>query len=180
MNKITVDRLVDETNLDRLKKISAYSATTELFICANCKKQYKSSLRRKIICCKLCYGKKQTQYAIQKIIEKGLRCTFISDCKSNNWLVNPETNRKLELDIYSPELRLAIEVQGKQHDELCYFNKYDPIELENIQKKDELKVKECEANNVKLLVIALHLVNMEEMPEYCKKECVKLGYTWYD
>ena len=62
---------------------------------------------------------------------------------------NPETNYPLELDIYVPTAKLAIEVDGKTHREPIYG-----IEELSIQRKrDNIKDQEC-----KKLCIELHRV----------------------
>jgi hypothetical protein len=42
-----------------------------------------------------------------------------------DFLFYPETGRKLELDLFCPELKLAFEIDGKQHNEYCpkYFHR---------------------------------------------------------
>ena len=59
----------------------------------------------------------------------------------------------LPFDFYLPELNICIEYNGKQH--------YEPIEFfggdegfNKQQKRDKLKVKFCNENNIKLLIIA--------------------------
>lgn len=68
-------------------------------------------------------------------------------------LKNPETNYKLRLDFYIPNLKVAIEVSGKQH--------YQPIKMfggEDAFKKsvyrDQLKRDYCNNNNIKLVEIS--------------------------
>lgn len=56
-------------------------------------------------------------------------------------LRNPKTNRKLELDIYLPRLRLAFEFQGTQH--AWFYQSF----------KDEVKVVWAEKHGVKLIKV---------------------------
>ena len=59
-------------------------------------------------------------------------------------------SRELPFDFYIPSINLAIEYDGRQH--------YDPVphwggehSLEQTQKKDQIKNKYCEENNIKLI-----------------------------
>jgi predicted nucleic acid-binding Zn-ribbon protein len=55
-----------------------------------------------------------------------------------DWLINPETGRKLEVDCYSEELGLGLEYQGTQHYEPVEFWGGSEALLRN-QKKDRVK-----------------------------------------
>jgi hypothetical protein len=79
-------------------------------------------------------GKSQRQ--LKKILDEmfGYQSVTIRP----DWLKNPETGRNLEIDIYFPKLKLAVEYQGKQH--------YEPVEyfggiisFERVKKYDEMK-----------------------------------------
>jgi hypothetical protein len=59
--------------------------------------------------------------------------------------------KTLYLDILIPDFNLAIEVDGKQHDEyISYFHK-EKQSFANQKKNDVLKESWCEANNIILL-----------------------------
>jgi len=59
-----------------------------------------------------------------------------------NTILNPYTNHYLELDIYCPELKWAIEISGKRwHDK------------EEVKKRDLIKKQECKKIGIDLLVI---------------------------
>ena len=76
------------------------------------------------------------------------------------WLVNPKTNRTLELDIYDEEKKYAIEVNGKHH--------YKSTEKENDQIwRDSVKHHVCKTKGIKLI----------DVP-YCIKHSL-LGYSIY-
>ncbi len=65
------------------------------------------------------------------------------------WLVNPSTGRKLKLDRYYPELRLAIRFVGltvKGHRKSVWEEKED-------QSREEIRKALCEANGVMLIAI---------------------------
>lgn len=57
------------------------------------------------------------------------------------WLVNPKTGRRLELDFYVEDLKLAIEVQGFHH--LTLDQKY----------KDSIKREVCDERGIRLMNI---------------------------
>lgn len=54
------------------------------------------------------------------------------------WLINPKTGHKLELDIYYPDLKWAIEIQGIHHNTI--YQAY----------KDEVKSRACYNRGIKL------------------------------
>jgi len=65
-------------------------------------------------------------------------------------IVSPKTGRKLELDIFVPHRKLAIEIQGAQH--------YRPAwggdeELKNIKQRDNFKRKYCKRLQIKLIEV---------------------------
>ncbi len=70
-----------------------------------------------------------------------------------SWLVNPKTGHKMELDFYCKELKLAIEINGRQHYEyIPYFHKTK----ENFKKqleRDKAKKKICSREGVHLIEI---------------------------
>ena len=67
-----------------------------------------------------------------------------------DWLRNPYTNRKLELDLFSPTLNIACEVQGEHH----YSSKYiGAVEFEKQQKRDAIKRAIVRARGVQMIEV---------------------------
>lgn len=92
-------------------------------------------------------GEKMTRQLFEEIFNG-----YSFDKSRPDWLINPETNCKLELDGYNKQLKLAFEYQGQQH--------YDAIKLwggkknlESIQRRDKIKRKLCKTNGVTLVEI---------------------------
>ena len=80
--------------------------------------------------CKL--GK--TQNMIRNIVENTFQSSSISNYRPN-WMKNPNTSRNLEIDIWLPELKLAIEYNGQQHYEPVWGEK----EFGEIKERDKIK-----------------------------------------
>ena len=60
----------------------------------------------------------------------------------------PET--RLSLDFYIPHRKIAVEVQGEQHDQMNPFFHKTHADFEDQKNRDELKRFFCELNNIKL------------------------------
>lgn len=68
------------------------------------------------------------------------------------WLKNKKGNL-LEIDIYNDELKLGIEYNGIQHYKFTKIFHKSEEDFQNRLEDDKLKVKLCEENNVKLIVV---------------------------
>jgi hypothetical protein len=69
-----------------------------------------------------------------------------------SWLQNPE-GTILELDFYIPELRLAIEVQGRQHYVFSPPFHEDYNDFLSQQRRDEVKRVTCAIENIRLVEV---------------------------
>jgi hypothetical protein len=86
-------------------------------------------------------------------LERELYLTFIENNinverqKTFPWL---KYKKLLRLDFYLPDYNIAIECQGEQHYmQVPFINKKD--NLQEIQKRDNIKRKLCQENNIKIL-----------------------------
>lgn len=60
---------------------------------------------------------------------------------------------KLYLDFYLPLRKLAIEVNGQQHDSLSYLFDKSPLDFLKRKRKDKIKQQFCETNNITLIIL---------------------------
>lgn len=80
--------------------------------------------------------------------------------------VRPDWLDGLELDMYSEELKLAVEYNGKQHYEFVeYFHKTND-NFKKQQKRDTKKIALCEKRNVELIVIPYNKANENTIYHY--------------
>lgn len=87
------------------------------------------------------------------------------------WLKNPKTKRNLELDMWNPKHRIALEYQGSQH--YLFPNTFHGTynTFEDQVNRDALKVKLCKINKVTLLVVP-YTVPHEHIPVYIYCELI--------
>jgi hypothetical protein len=69
------------------------------------------------------------------------------------WLVNPNTRRRLELDGYNEELRVAFEYQGDQHNRVVLPFKMTAERLRRQQERDSIKREICAVRGVRLIEV---------------------------
>ena len=100
--------------------------------------------------CPKCVGSQEEQFC-RRVLETLFSTSFESAFPS--WLVNPRTGRRLQLDGYSPGLRIAFEYQGAQHYKKVPRYHRGKNDLETLQQRDRYKVATCLEHGVALLVI---------------------------
>lgn len=90
------------------------------------------------------------------------------------FLYNTVTSENLELDMYNPDLRLAVEYHGRQHYEFVPFlHNHSRINFQNQKYRDEKKIELCRRNGVTLIVVP-YTVPLERIPAFLKDEIVRL------
>jgi hypothetical protein len=82
-----------------------------------------------------------------------------------DWLKNPETGCKLELDCYNEEFKLAVEYNGEQHYNWPNFTNQSSEEFFNQIRRDKFKMKMCDKNGVYLIVVPF-TVKHKDIPSY--------------
>ena len=92
------------------------------------------------------------------------------------WLLNPTTNRRLELDLYSESLKLAVEVDGRQHAEWPNAFHATREMFEQQQLRDTLKDTLCKLQGVKLIRVP-HTVKRSDIKSYLQKELLQVNIT---
>jgi very-short-patch-repair endonuclease len=78
------------------------------------------------------------------------------------FLRNPRTGRNLELDFYCPELRLAVEFQGRQHyvyDK--HFHKSQEDFYEQLE-RDRIKQELCTQHGIRLITVPYTVSDVKE------------------
>lgn len=102
--------------------------------------------------CPECGKNNLCESAIRTIFEIAFNKSFPSS--RPDWLVNPATNRRLELDGYNQELGIAFEHNGPHHfDHKQHFFDIGKERLEVQSRRDDHKRKACVANEVLLVSI---------------------------
>jgi len=96
--------------------------------------------------------------------------------KHPDWLVNPETGNKLELDCYNEELRIAVEYNGEQHYMWPNFTNQTYEQFVNQVRRDQLKIDECDRHGVYLIIVPYNVQHerisefiMSHLPETIRK-----------
>jgi hypothetical protein len=165
------EKIKHEWNIKNGSMLSASrkSGKQYSFFCAISGKEFTTNLHRDFISCtnKYCCGKYTTEDYIRQLVFEITNHNFYKT-RSLPWLIDDITGNNLELDLYSEELKIAFEYQGEQHYKLSFHNDLDLFKLENIKRKDGLKIKLCKENNIKLVVIP-YTITHTEMYEYIKE-----------
>lgn len=91
-----------------------------------------------------------------------------------DWLKNKNGNR-VEIDMFNDELQLGLEYNGIQHYKfLKHFHKTQSA-FEKLQYHDDLKIKICNENNIKLIIVP-YTVQHEKIYDFIYDKCIKYGF----
>ena len=88
------------------------------------------------------------------------------------WLINLETLKRMELDGFNADMKLAFEYQGEQHTHPLYGEEI----LRKLKQRDKWKKTICTRNHVTLIEIPYN-VTYEDMGNYIVQECKKKGIS---
>lgn len=116
--------------------------------CNNCGYIFERNANSHLRCfslCQNCNKRSIMEYEIQKLLEEN-NIPYLYN-NTFDWLIY---NRKLTLDFYLPNQKIAIECQGLQHFEPIEFFGGNESFFIN-RKRDEEKLKLCKKNNVKMI-----------------------------
>ena len=104
---------------------------------------------------------------VRRIVERVFNAPF-PKCRPD-WLKNHKTGRNLELDMFNPTLKLAVEYNGRQHKE--FIKEWMDAEgFEDQQWRDREKAILCQKNGVTLITIDARKVNIEDVEAYLRQE----------
>jgi len=121
-------------------------------------------------CCPYCMQSKyesRTRYYFESVFKRAFRIDY------PEWLINPRTGYRLQLDGYCEELKIAFEYQGKQHYTAVEFPN-GITDTEYQQYRDRLKKELCEKNGVTLITVPFTAVD-DNLLLYIIDECKKSG-----
>jgi predicted Zn-ribbon and HTH transcriptional regulator len=111
--------------------------------------EYRNTVSTKTWCAK-CSAYYYKEHKIRNLLEYLIGHKF--EKSRPNWNINPKTNKKLELDGFCEELKIAFEFQGKHHYDFTAFYTTQE-ELDYVKYKDEVKKQHCINNGVNLIII---------------------------
>jgi hypothetical protein len=127
----------------------------------------------------LCPGQSRSysELVVQFFLEKLLGIEFTCN-KKYDFLIN-SNGKKMELDGYNEEHKIAFEHHGNQHynENSRFHDKKNTLVKREID--DDLKVQQCETNNIKLIVIPalFEITPIEELKNVIKSELNRLQIT---
>jgi len=86
------------------------------------------------------------------------------------WLINPKTGRRLELDLYNDDLKLAVEFHGEQHyNYIPHWHRTYAGYVAQVE-RDNIKLKICDARGVYVITV----------PYYCPLDKIEDYIRFYD
>lgn len=96
-------------------------------------------------------AKYKREKQVCKILQELYGVTF--ETVRPDWLINPETGEKLEIDCYNDKLRLGCEVNGPHHYHFPSWTGQSYEEFLNVIRKDKFKVDRCDEVGVYLITV---------------------------
>lgn len=114
----------------------------------------------------VCMKKKFTSHG-EKICCKTMSNIYGVDFVNTrpDWLVNPETGRKLELDCYNADLKIAVEYNGEQHYKWPNFTGQTKEQFESQIRRDNIKIETCKKMGIHLIVVP-YTVKIKDIPSF--------------
>jgi hypothetical protein len=94
------------------------------------------------------------------------------------WLINPITGRRLEIDLYVEVINVGIEVQGEQHYRFIPGFHKDQADFEYQKQRDEIKRAICKEKGVTLYEV-YKLEDVDNFIESVSKSCQEMAWELF-
>lgn len=107
-------------------------------------------------------------------LEKRFRLPFIK-CRPS-FLYNEVTGENLELDMYNPDLKLAVEYNGRQHYEFVPFFHQTRDKFQTQKYRDRMKQELCHKHQIFLIVVPFTVPD-EQIGTYIEERLQQLGFS---
>ena len=92
-----------------------------------------------------------------------------------DWLINPSTGNKLELDIFYPSLQIAIEIDGIQHGRYIAGMQKDFAVFTEQQARDAAKIEQCQALGITLYKLDIFDLTQARFEPFMRGLMMRLG-----
>jgi len=118
--------------------------------------------------CKQC--KNRSEQTCRECIEE-LTGELFPNNRNIDWLINPKTNKNLEIDCCNMEIKVGIEY----NDHVNKYYQQSNVDHNNQKERDLIKQKLCKTNNFLLLYVSVdyNYTNKQKMKEYIKNLLVE-------
>ena len=121
------------------------------------------------------YYTNKRQHTREAYVRNILESIFRTPFKSirPEWLINPHTGRRLEIDCYSASLRLCVEVDGRQHSQfLPHFHKTYQ-RFQNMKERDVMKSMMIRKRGLRLIRVKWDIPD-DQLESYLLSEINKI------
>ena len=99
----------------------------------------------------------------RRVLENYFKVPFPNQRPS--YLINPMTNRALEIDCYNERLRLGCEYHGRQHFEYTPFMHKSREAFQNQKYRDKIKYERCKELGIRLIIVP-YTIPIESIKRY--------------
>lgn len=99
----------------------------------------------------------------------------IEDNYRPDWLINPLTGRRLEIDIWLPDVKIGIEVQGAQHTRFIPSFHKDESDFEKQKARDDFKRAICQQRGIHLYEVYT-LNDIDTFIESARGHCAEMAH----
>lgn len=86
-----------------------------------------------------------------------------------DWLRNPTTGRSLELDIFYPQINVAVETQGIQHGRFIAGLQKDHADFMAQQARDMVKIETCKQRGITLITVTIFDLTEARFPAIARR-----------
>lgn len=122
--------------------------------------------------CPECAFHFKTEGVIRKFLEEVFDCSF--NKIKPEWLINPKTGRKLEIDCWNESLKLGFEIQGEHHYQPTRFSNAEK-RFEQVLSRDKFKVERFKELGFTLIAVPIFKISKSKIKDKIQELLIENG-----